>query len=133
MCNEFLNLDGLNPENRVIIGHNVQFDRKFLHALWESQEQEFPATLWLDTMKLISAYMKKMGIKGKRNLHAACDLLQIKKFADAHNAKVDTRNTYLLYNALINDKNMDYLPFIENIPHSIDPKLSAGGLDPSLL
>src|ERR1035437_3500109 len=105
-CEKFFSEDGLTPAHRCIVAHNAPFDRKFLHALWESCGKEFPAHLWLDTISLTKQFIKTTGLdedakrnglpKLKVNLHAACDLVGIKKFADAHNAKVDSRNTYLL-------------------------------------
>lgn len=117
-CNKFFNEDGATPAHRVIIAHNANFDRRFLHALWEDQGLEFPAHLWMCTMQLSKEYAKKIGLnKSKVNLHAACELVGIKKFAEAHNAKIDSRNCYLLQKNLIEEKKIDYLPFIKNIPH----------------
>ena len=133
-CNKFFNEDGATPSARVIIGHNIGFDRRFLHALWESQGQEFPAHLWLDTIDLTKAYLKIIGIKTRKvNLHASCDYVGIKKISEAHNAKVDSRNTYLLHRDLVEIKNIDYLPFIKTIVHSINSSTEEEGLDPSLL
>ena len=136
-CNRFFNEDGLTPQHRCIIGHNIiSFDKKFLFSLWEGVGKEFPATLWADTLQLTRAYAKQIGlIKPKVNLQAACDLLDVKKAAGLHNAKSDTRNAYLLWKALVEDKKMDYLPFIKTAAHiltPIDPD-EEGGLDPSLL
>src|SRR5271157_1473902 len=95
---KFFAEDGLTPAHRCIIAHNAPFDRKFLHALWESCRKEFPAHLWLDTMSLTREYAKQNAIiKPKVNLHASCDLVGIKKISEAHNAKVDSRNTFLLH------------------------------------
>jgi len=131
-CNKFFAEDGATPVGRVIIGHNIQFDRKFMHALWESQGETFPASLWLDTIALTKVYMKKVGIKSRKtNLHAACEYVGIKKFADAHNAKVDSRNTFLLHRDLVEVKKIDYLPLIKTVPHEVDT--SESELDPDLL
>jgi len=120
-CNKFFEEDGLTPAHRVIVAHNTPFDRKFLHALWASQNMEFPAHNWLDTISLIKEYAKNIGInkadKQKFNLHAACDLVGIKKFSGAHNAKVDSRNCFLLHKNLVEDKKVNYLPFIKTFPH----------------
>lgn len=144
-CNKFFEEDGLTPAHRCIVAHNAPFDRKFLHALWESQGKEFPAHLWLDTISLTKEYIKKAGLdveakekglpKLKTNLHAACDIVGIKKISEAHNAKVDSRNTYLLHRALIDDKKVDYLPLIKTAIHSIAPAAAddGEGLDPSIL
>lgn len=138
-CNKFFNEDGATSAHRVIIAHNASFDRKFLHALWEKNGQEFPAHLWLDTIALTREYAKKIGlVKPKVNLHAACDIAGIKKISEAHNAKVDSRNTYLLHKDLVEDKKIDYLPFIKTAIHDFKPTNNSyddgdDGLDPSLL
>jgi DNA polymerase III alpha subunit (gram-positive type) len=61
-CNKFFEEDGLTEAHRCIVAHNAPFDRKFLHALWESQGKAFPAHLWLDTMALTREYIKKIGL-----------------------------------------------------------------------
>jgi DNA polymerase III epsilon subunit-like protein len=134
-CEKFFNEDGLTPAHRIIIAHNAPFDRKFLHALWEAMGKRFPADLWLDTMSLARAYAKQIGlVKPKVNLHAACEMVQIKKFSDAHNAKVDSRNTYLLHKDLVENKKVDYLPFIKTAVHVVNStSYDDEGLDPSLL
>jgi hypothetical protein len=40
----------------------------------------------------------------------------------AHASKVDTRNTYKLWKALTEKKNVDYLPFIKTSSHIIKGK-----------
>jgi DNA polymerase III epsilon subunit-like protein len=133
-CNKFFAQDNSTPASRVIIAHNAAFDRKFLHALWGQCKEIFPANLWLDTISLTREYAKQQGIiKPKVNLHAACDLVGIKKLSDAHNAKVDSRNTYLLHNNLVTEKNIDYLPFIKTAAHITEAEDDLNGLDPSLL
>lgn len=136
-CNKFFAEDGAQPAGRVVIAHNHSFDKKFLHALWESVGEVFPVNLWLDTMTLTREYAKKQGIlKPKVNLHASCDLVGIKKISEAHNAKVDSRNTYLLHRALVEEKNIDVLPFIKTAAHAVtqsDAPTDDDGLDPSLL
>jgi DNA polymerase III alpha subunit (gram-positive type) len=141
-CNKFFNEDGLTPQHRCIIGHNIfSFDKRFLFALWESVGQIFPATMWMDTIPMTKAYAKQIGlVKPKVNLHAACEILGIKKFSDAHNAKVDSRNSYLLWKSLVEEKKVDYLPFIKTAAHepviqpaNLDDIADDIGLDPSLL
>ncbi len=120
-CEKFFSEDGLTPAHRCIVAHNAPFDRKFLHALWSQHGKSFPANLWLDTMSLTKEYAKKIGlIKPKVNLQASCDIVGIKKLSDAHNAKVDSRNAYLLHKSLIEDKKVDYLPFIKTAAHEIE-------------
>ena len=147
-CEKFFNEDGLTPAHRCIVAHNAPFDQKFIHALWDSCGKEFPANLWLCSMAMTRAYIKKMGIdeeykkrglpKPKVNLHAACDIVGIKKISEAHNAKVDSRNTYLLHKNLVEDKQLDYLPLIKTAVHTLHTPLNPDdlddvGLDPSLL
>ena len=140
-CEKFFNEDGLTPAHRCIIGHNIfSFDKRFLFALWESVGKTFPATLWLDTIPMIKKYVKDNGLgKMKINLHAACDIVGVKKLSDSHNAKVDSRNSYLLWKNLVEDKKIDYLPFIKTAVHTlaVDPVLDDDGndigLDPALL
>lgn len=135
-CEKFFDEDGVSAAARVIIAHNAPFDRRFLHALWEKCGKVFPAILWLDTMSLTREYAKKQGIvKPKVNLHAACDLVGIKKLSEAHNAKVDSRNTFLLHRSLIEDKKVDHLPFIKTAAHIINQNdnYDGEGLDPDLL
>lgn len=117
-CNKFFAEDETSPAHRVIVAHNAPFDRRFLQALWANVDQEFPAHLWLDTVSLAKSYAKQAGItKRGFGLHAACDLAGIKKFSEAHNAKVDSRNCYLLYKNLVEDKNVNYLPLIKTAVH----------------
>lgn len=133
LCNKFFNEDGLTPAHRCIICHNVSFDKRFLHALWEQEGKSFPANLWLDTMSLTREYAKKMGmIKPKINLQASCDMLGIKKSAGIHNAKSDSKNTFLLHKALVEDKKIDALPFIKTAIHIFgkeDERLDIGDLE----
>jgi DNA polymerase III epsilon subunit-like protein len=133
-CNKFFEEDGLTKAHRCIICHNASFDRRFLHSLWKSVGKEFPADLWLDTMSMVRNYAKDNNIvKPKVNLHASCDLLGINKISKAHNAKVDSRNTYLLFDKLANDKKQNYLPLIKTDVHSISSSEEECGLDPDLL
>jgi DNA polymerase III epsilon subunit-like protein len=140
-CEKFFQEDGLTPAHRCIVAHNAQFDRKFLHALWGQVGKSFPAHLWLCTMALSREYAKSQGLmakgmpKQKVNLHAACDLVKINKLSEAHNAKVDSRNTYLLYKNLVDEKKVNYLPFIKTEIHyaaGTAPTDDTDGLDPSL-
>lgn len=141
-CEKFFAEDGATPAHRCIVAHNAPFDRKFLQAMWEQCGKQFPANLWLCTMALSRDFAKKQGLmakgapKQKVNLHASCDMVGVKKISEAHNAKVDSRNTYLLYRNLVEEKKVDYLPFIKTDVHILNsvPSTDDGeGLDPSLL
>lgn len=125
---KFLAQDGATRAHRCFIGHKViSFDKKMIHALYEKCGKELQVDLWLDTWDMIKAYADKSGLKAEakaRNekmsftLHASCDLLGVKKFSDAHSSKFDTRNNYLLYKNLIEDKQFDYLPYIKTFIHN---------------
>lgn len=136
-CDKFFAEDGLTPAHRCIVGHNIfSFDKRFLHALWESVGKEFPANLWLDTIPMTKTYAKQIGlVKPKVNLHAACDIVGVKKLSDSHNAKVDSRNSYLLWKNLMEEKKVDHLPFIKTAIHTISiiSDDDNEGLDPALL
>lgn len=120
-CNileKFLNEDKSNSNARCIVGHNIAFDRRFLFALFEECNRTFPADLWLDTLELSRAILKKAGAttKGRLKLGDACSALGVKTINGAHQATVDSRNTFLLWKK-IKESNLDYIPFIKNIPH----------------
>ena len=144
-CNKFFEEDGATPAHRCIIAHNASFDKRFLHALWEQCGLRFPADLWLDTIPLTKEFVKKADpstftlVKTSTGrlstqLHACCDMVGVKKISEAHNAKVDSRNTYLLHKNLIEEKKVDYLPFIKTSIHTINAQSTDDeGLDPALL
>src|SRR5579885_2543085 len=129
--NTFFADDGLTPNGRCIVGHNIwSFDRRFLHQLWESFGQEFPAHYWLDTIHLTKNYLdiyklpdnqivKTATGKTSTKLEAACKMLNVKTVAGKHTAKSDSRNTYLLWKKLIEDYKIDYLPYLKSMPHII--------------
>lgn len=142
-CDKFFAEDGATPEHRCIVAHNAAFDRKFLHALWEACGKEFPAYLWIDTIALTKEFIKNTDTsqltitktatgRVSTQLHACCDMVGINKISEAHNAKVDSRNTYLLYRDLIENKKVDYLPLIKRFPHTVAAPAD-DGLDLSLL
>jgi DNA polymerase III alpha subunit (gram-positive type) len=127
---KFLNEDGLTPAHRCFVGHNVNFDRKFIFSLYEKVGKTCPANLWLDTLALTKEFIKKYDTSQlnivktatgriSTTLHACCDMLSIKRFAAAHASKVDTRNTYLLWRKLIEEKGIDHLPFHKTFVHYI--------------
>ena len=115
---KFLSEDGVPSSHRCFIAHNAAFDRRFIHAMYEKAGRSLPVDLWLCTMALTKLYYKKFNISGSKSLHAACDNLGIKKIAThQHTSKMDTRNTYLLYKALVEDKKIDYIPSIVTAVH----------------
>lgn len=146
-CEKFFAEDGATPAHRCIVAHNASFDRRFLHAIWEQCGKQFPANLWIDTIAMTKQFLKetdqtKLRIvktatgKVSTQLHACCDMVDIKKLSDAHNAKVDSRNTYLLFRNLMDEKKVDHLKHIKTEIHQFDgppPLDEEGGLDPALL
>lgn len=142
--NRFFNEDGLTPAHRCIIGHNVNFDMKFLHALWASAGEEFPAHLWMDTIALTTEFIKISDVnclnitrtatgKISKKLQAACDLVGIKRLSAAHNAQADSRNTYFLWKRLTEEKGIDHLPHHKIFIHSLkeDERANIEDLDMS--
>lgn len=116
--NAFLEEDGKSAEFRCIITHNTSFDRRFCHALWENVGLRFPADLWLDTIKMSKKLAEKEGlIKQAFNLDAALKLAGVNPKPGRHNAISDTRNAFLLWQRLVEEHQIDYLPLIENKPH----------------
>lgn len=145
-CEKFFTEDGATPAHRCIVAHNAPFDRKFLHALWAQCGKQFPANLWIDTISMTKQFLKQTDTsslnivktatgKVSTKLHACCDMVGIKKLSEAHNAKVDSRNTYLLFRNLMEEKQIDHLPFIKTEIHSFNSADNADeeGLDPALL
>lgn len=115
----FLSQDGLTPAHRCIIGHNCNFDQRFVHALWEEHEKPFMADLWANTQALAREFAKKNGIpKPKLTLGASLQMLSIKAAPGEHEAVADARNAYLLWNKAL-DLGLDHLAVIKNIPHTI--------------
>lgn len=117
---QFLSEDGLTPECRCLVGHNViNFDRKFLWQQWEYFNKTFPFSLYLDTLNMSKTYAKKVGlVKPSLKLEAACDLFGINKVSGTHTAKGDTRNCYFLWEKLM--EAVDYLDHIKRMPHTQD-------------
>lgn len=119
-CNRFFNEDGLTPAHRCVIAHNSSFDHRFVVALWDKCNLEFPCDLWVDTMAMSRDMQKNKGIvKPKVSLADSCNSFNIVKKAGQHAAKVDTQNCYLLYNKLITEAGLDHLKYIKNLPHRI--------------
>lgn len=145
-CERLFAEDGATPAHRVIVAHNAAFDRRFLHALWKKNNKQFPANVWLDTIAMTKKYIENIDhstipiIKtatGKisTQLHACCDMVGIKKLSEAHNAKVDSKNTYLLLRNLLEDKKIDYIRMLKTEVHILKSTVSDDecGLDPALL
>jgi len=115
--NAFIEQDGLKPSHRCLIGHNISFDRRFLHHLWDQHGQSFPIDMFLDTLALSKRLATQMGQpKAKVKLELAMDLFGLKKVAGTHTAKGDSRNTYTLWKHLMNS-NIEYIDLIKQFPH----------------
>lgn len=121
-CNLFFNQDGLTPEHRCIVAHNAPFDKRFCHALWESCGQQFPAIVWLCTIKLSKLWSQKLGSKPENfQLGTMLKYAGIKPMPGAHDAGSDARNTYLLWSkGMASD--LDYLQATKRYPHNIMQK-----------
>lgn len=122
ICHKFFEEDGVTPEHRCIVGHNIhRFDMRFLHVLWEKCGKEFPANLWLDTIPFTKAYATKFGISspGGFNLRASLDLVNIEVKSQLHNAVADTQYNYRLWKKLM-DSGVDYVDHMKRKPHVLN-------------
>jgi DNA polymerase III epsilon subunit-like protein len=135
---EFLIRDEQSDAHRCIVGHNVQFDRKFCHQLWDDVGKVFPAHLWLCTKALAQKYAKrfgsdhiaeaqmKLGMEIKRTKNGALkpkyglnDFMQgigITPKTGAHSATVDTENTLTLLD-FVWESGVEYVSAIKRFPH----------------
>ena len=117
IIHEFLLEDEQTPAHRCSIGHNVAFDRRFLHAAWESEKLKFPADLWLCTKSSGRSFAKKKGIvKPKLSLVACMETAGLTPKSGAHNAVIDTINTRDLWNFHKEEK-INLISLIKNVPH----------------
>jgi len=119
-CNSFFESDGKKPEDRCIVGHKIiSFDKRFLHALWESLGYTFPANLWLDTHSYIKEFVKKNNLgKQKLDLESSLILLGAKPKEGSHNAMIDTQNNYILWDKL-KKEGIPALSHIKRFAHKI--------------
>ncbi len=113
----FLEEDQKNSEHRCIVAHSAVFDRRMLHAMWQSAGKKFPADLWLCTKEFTRKLAKKQGIdKPKLTLAASCELAGIEQKRGAHNAVIDTLNTTSLFSKLMDEK-LGHVHLIKRVPH----------------
>lgn len=114
---EFLEEDEKSSEHRCIVAHNGSFDRRFLHAMYETSGKKFPADLWLCTKEFSRKLAKKMGVeKPKLTLAASLERAGVPAKTGAHNAVIDTLNTYNLWNKLM-DEQLGHVQLIKRVPH----------------
>jgi DNA polymerase III epsilon subunit-like protein len=123
---KFLEGDEHTPAHRCIVGHNVQFDRKFCWQMWDDAQRIFPADLWLCTKTFAQRYAKKTGPqkiaqaqnqpKAKFGLNMFMGGVGLVPKEGAHSAEVDVKNTATLLQFLWDSK-MDYVSLIKRMPH----------------
>jgi DNA polymerase III epsilon subunit-like protein len=115
----FLSEDQKTSGHRCIVAHNAVFDRRMLHAMWQSLGRKFPADLWLCTKEFTRKFAKKRGIeKPKLTLAASLELTGIVSKRGAHNAVIDTLNTTNLFEKLMGEQ-LDHVHLIKRVPHDV--------------
>lgn len=97
--------DGVTSEDRILIGQNPSFDKKFLERLWKkcNSEGTFPfGRKMIDTIQLALLMDLATGNSRKAyNLSSLADAFGVKK-EKAHRADADTRMTKELYLKMLN-------------------------------
>jgi DNA polymerase III epsilon subunit-like protein len=120
------NLNGI-----CIVGHNVSFDRRFLHALWEKVGKRFGPLLWVDTLLMVKEHLKRADLSAlnitktatgrtSTKLIDCCTMLNVPRLNNPHSAVADTRATYFLFKKLMEDCGIDHLKHIKTIPHETE-------------
>jgi DNA polymerase III epsilon subunit-like protein len=121
---EFILEDGATPNARIICGHNIQFDARFINKTWAKDNKIFPAEMWLCTMAMTRKLAKKQGlVKPKVNLKAALAIAGVQEKAGQHTAAVDIFNTMKLFEKLM-EHNLDHLSLIKS--YGVKKKVSTG-------
>ena len=119
LIHSFLLEDEKTTEHRCIIAHNASFDRRFLHAMWQSLGKNFPADLWLCTKEFTRKFAKRQGIaKPSLSLKSSMDLVKIASQDGAHNAVVDSINTLNLWEKLVMEQ-VPYASLVKRVPHNL--------------
>lgn len=123
---EFLCEDNKTNAHRVIVAHNSSFDRRHLHATWDSLNKPFLANLWLCTMAFMRKYTKAVGVqkiasaqgttKVKYGLEQCLTALKLPIKSGAHNAIIDTQNCLTLFKHLM-QQNIGHVQLIQSHPH----------------
>lgn len=118
--NSFFEEDEKTSEHRCIVAHNASFDKRHLHSMWKSVNKKFPADLWLDSKEMARSFAKKQGIiKPKLDLGSVLKMAGLNAREGAHNAIIDTQNTYFLWKKMI-ESNIDHLSLIKREPHLLE-------------
>lgn len=87
-------------KDATLVGHNIQFDCRFLDLLFEDCGVSFKASELpqIDTQNLVKDHLKPLGLRSGR-LTACCEFFGW-DYEFAHTAEVDTENTRRLYHML---------------------------------
>jgi len=102
MVNAFLEEDGTQPKNRLIIAHNYSFDERFVSTYWKQNNSEFPAYMWCCTCAMSRKYIKIHDLEKGAKIEDMLIKLGIKFSSNAlHGSTFDTQQTYKLYKKLI--------------------------------
>lgn len=120
--------DGAQPKDRCIIAHNASFDKRFCHSLWESENKEFPAEMWLCSMAFSKLYANTIGkekfakqqnqLKPKFGLDMCLAAANIAPQSGHHNAVIDTQNLNSLTEFLFK-QNLNHVSLIKREPHKL--------------
>lgn len=100
--NAFIKEDGQEPDGRVMIAHNVSFDRTRMELIWENFKHSFPISYFADSKEMARKYIKNHLKLGRQSiaLDRLLPLFDIPHETNFHSAEVDVRNTFRLYKFL---------------------------------
>ncbi len=94
--------------NRILVGHNIQFDYNYMKALWSrcGADDTFPFSAYgqmIDTkqMTLLYDYIHPGAVNQKYNLAACVKKFGISKKFEYHGAHQDVHATKLLFDELV--------------------------------
>jgi len=99
--NEFINsISSNDPDDIVVIGWNISFDRSRLENAWKNAGFMFPANYYLCAMEMSKKYVRNVLNKKEK---MSFKLSNIMKFAsinvdgENHDSQTDTQSTYKMY------------------------------------